>query len=153
MKRLLVAVLVVCTLCLPALAQKKSGDDFNDLIKRYYAAWNTLNPDNASFLYAKDADLVFFDIAPLKYSGGWKEYSDSFKKNVGPGFASLVLTPNNDVKIKRSGNLALTTLTFHLSAKQKDGTALEFDGRHTIVWEKRGGEWLIIHEHVSKPLF
>src|SRR5450432_3599510 len=125
MKRLLVAVLIVSTLSLPALAQKKSGDDFNDLIKRYYAAWNTLNPDNVAFLYAKDADLVFFDIAPLKYSGGWKEYSDSFKKNVAPGFSSLILTPSTDVKIKRSGILALTTLTFHLAAKQTDGTALE----------------------------
>jgi hypothetical protein len=48
MKRLLVVVLVLGALCLPALAQKKGGDDFNDLIKRYYTAWNTLNPDNAS---------------------------------------------------------------------------------------------------------
>ena len=153
MKRLLIAVVIVGTLCLPALAQKKRADDFNDLIRRYYAAWNTLNPDNASFLYAQDADLIFFDIAPLKYSGGWKEYRDNFKKNVGPGFSSLTLTPNNDVKITRRGNLTLTTLTFHLSAKQKDGTALDFDAWHTIVWEKRNGLWLIIHEHVSKPLF
>ncbi len=153
MKRVLIVALVLSTICLPALAQKKGGDDFKDLIKRYYLAWNTLNPDNASFLYAQDADLVFFDIAPLKYSGGWPEYRDNFKKNMAPGFSSLTLTPNNDVKIKRSGNMALTTLTFHLSAKQKDGTALEFDGRHTIVWEKRSGQWLIIHEHVSKPLF
>lgn len=153
MKRLLVAALLLTTLCLPAFAQRKGGDDFNDLIKRYYAAWNTMNPDNGSFIYAQDADLVFFDIAPLKYSGGWKEYRDNFKKNVAPGFSSLKLTPNNDVKIKRSGTMALTTLTFHLAAKQKDGGTLDFDARHTIVWEKRGGQWLIIHEHVSKPLF
>lgn len=154
MKRLLMAVAIVGAVCLPALAQKpaKGGDDFNGLIKRYYAAWSTLNPDNAAPLYAKDAGLVFFDIAPLKYSGGWQEYSDNFKKNVAPGFSSLTLTPNNDLKVTRSGNLALTTLTFHLSAKQKDGTPVEFDGRHTIVWEKRGGQWQIIHEHVSKPL-
>ena len=153
MKRLLVIALVAGIICLPVLAQKKGADDFNDLIKRYYTAWNTLNPDNVSFLYAQDADLVFFDIAPLKYSGGWAEYRDNFKKNVAPGFSSLKLTPNHDVKITRRGNMALTTLTFHLSARQKDGTALEFDARHTIVWEKRAGQWLIIHEHVSKPLF
>ena len=153
MKRILIAVLLLTTLSLPALAQKKGGDDFNDLIKRYYAAWSTINPDNASFLYAKDADLVFFDIAPLKYSGGWPEYRDNFKKNVAPSFSSLTLTPGNDLKVTRRGNIGLTTLTFHIAAKQKDGTAMEFDGRHTIVWEKRGGQWMIIHEHVSKPLF
>jgi ketosteroid isomerase-like protein len=143
----------VSALCLPTLAQKKGGDDFNDLIKRYYAAWSTLNPDNASFLYAKETDLVFFDIAPLKYSGGWQEYRDNLKKNVAPGFASLTLTPSNDLKITHRGNIALTTLTFHIAAKMKDGSMMGFDGRHTIVWEKRGGQWLIIHEHVSKPLF
>jgi len=152
MKRLLVVALVLSALYLPALAQKKGGDDFNELIKLYYSAWNTLNPDNVSSMYAKDADLIFFDIAPLKY-GSWQEYSDNFKKNVAPAFAGLTLAPHNDVKVTRRGNMALTTLTFHLSGKQKDGTALDFDCRHTIVWEKRGGQWLIIHEHISKPLF
>src|SRR3989442_9001044 len=104
MKRLLVAVLLLTTLSLPSLAQKKGADDFNDLIKRYYAAWNAMNPDNASFLYAQDADLVFFDIAPLKYTGGWREDCDKFKKNVAPGFSSLFLTPNKDVKGTPPGN-------------------------------------------------
>jgi len=152
MKRLLVAAFLLTMVCLPTFAQKKAGPDFNRIIKEYYAAWSTLNPDNPAPAYAKDADLVFFDIAPLKYAN-WQEYSDTFKKTVGPGFASLVLTPGNDVKVTRKGNIALVTLTFHLAAKQKDGQALEFDGRHTMVWEKRGTQWLIIHEHVSKPLF
>jgi uncharacterized protein (TIGR02246 family) len=152
MKRFLIVVLALCAFCLPAIAQKKDGDDFNELVKRYYTAWNTLNPDNAAPLYARDADLIFFDIAPLKYSN-WQEYSDNFKKNVAPGFTSLTLAPNNDVRTTRRGNMALTTLTFRLSAKQKDGSALDFDCRHTIVWEKRRGHWLIVHEHISKPLF
>jgi len=152
MKRLLFALLLMAAFCVPALAQSK-GDDITGLVKAYYAAWNTLNTDNAGKFYAKDADLVFFDVAPLKYAGGWKEYSETFKKDVLPGFASLVLTPGNDLKVTRKGNIALVTLTFHLAAKQKDGQALEFDGRHTIVWEKRGAQWLIIHEHISKPLF
>lgn len=99
----------------------------------------------------KDADLIFFDLDPLKYTS-WQQYHDNFKNIVAPGFSSLILTPNNDVKITRRGDVAIATLTFHLSAKPKDSSSLEFDGRHTIVWEKRGGQWLLIHEHVSKAL-
>ena len=151
MKRLLISVLLAGAVCLPALAQRRGGGDFGALIKRYYTAWSTLNPDNAAPLYAKDADLVFYDISPLKYTG-WREYRDNFIKNVAPEFSSLTITPNDDLKVTRRGSLAITTLTFHLAAKQKDGTALEFDGRHTIVWERKGARWVIIHEHVSKPL-
>ena len=151
MKRILFATLIVPMICLTVTAQKKAGDNFNDLIKRYYTAWSTLNPDNPAPLYAKDADLIFFDVDPLKYTG-WQQYHDTFKNQVGAGFTSLTLTPNNDVKVTRGGNLAVTTLTFHLAAKLKDGTAIDFDGRHTIVWQKRGTKWLIVHEHVSKPL-
>ena len=152
MKRLLIATLLFAALSVPVLPQSKA-DDIKAVVQGYYAAWNTLNPDNAAKFYAKDADLVFFDIAPLKYAGGWREYSDNFRKSVAPGFASLVLTPGNDIKITRKGDIALATLTFHLAARQKDGQALEFDGRHTLVFEKRGAQWLIIHEHISKPLF
>ena len=61
MKRLLIAFVVPCVTALPALAPNrgKAGDDFSGLIKRYYAGWSTLNPNNAAPLYAKAPDLVF----------------------------------------------------------------------------------------------
>jgi len=34
----------------------------------------------------------------------------------------------------------------------KAGGSLVIDGRHTAVWEKRNGKWLIVHEHLSAPL-
>ena len=151
MRRLLVAALIAGMVCLPAIAQKKAAPDFNLIIKEYYAAWSTLNPDNPAPAYAKDPDLVFFDVDPVKYTS-WQQYHDGFKNNVAPGFTSLVITPNDDIKITRSGNLAVASLTFRLVAKAKDGSPVEFTGRHTIVFQNRVGKWLIIHEHVSKPL-
>ncbi len=152
MKTVFTAALVVATFCLPVAAQKQTGPDFNHLIKEYYAAWSTLNADNPAKYYAKDADLIFFDIDPVKYTS-WQQYHDTFKNSVSPGFISLALTPNDDIKITRSGTLAVATLTFKLNAKLKDGSApMEFTGRHTIVFQKRGAKWLIIHEHISKPL-
>src|SRR4029079_8949477 len=125
MKRLLVAAFLLTMASFPAIAQKKTAPDFNRIIKEYYAAWSTLNPDNPAPAYAKDADLVFFDVDPVKYTG-WQQYHDNFKNNLAPGFTSLVITPNDDIKITRSGNLAIATLTFRLVAKTKDGSPLEF---------------------------
>jgi len=134
------------------LASKSAPEaEFKALIDQYYAAWSTMNPDNPARFYAKDADLVFYDIAPMKYTG-WGEYKEGVVKNFFSAITSGKLTPNDDLKVTRRGNLAWTTVTFHLSAKPKAGGEMEIDGRHTAIWEKRGGRWLIVHEHVSAPL-
>ena len=32
-----------------------------------------------------------------------------------------------------------------------DGTKEDVEGRYTVVLEKRGDDWLIVHEHMSVP--
>jgi len=153
MKLIFAAALLACLMSPVAFGQqanKNNDREFKSLIELYFTAWSSLNPDNAAPLYAKDADLVFYDIAPLKYTG-WTEY-DRGVRNVLGGFESLKLMPNSDLKVTRRGNVAWTTVTFHLSAKQKGGGQMETDGRHTAIWEKHGGKWLIVHEHFSAPL-
>ena len=127
--------------------------EFKEIITRYYAAWSTLDPEKAAEFYAKEADITFYDIAPLKYNG-WTEYKEGVKKNfteqLVSGSGSLV--PKDDLKVTRRGNIVWTTVTFHLSGKPKAGGSLELDARHTAIWELRGAKWLIVHEHVSTPL-
>ena len=66
--------------------------------------------------------------------------------------ANSSFTPHDDLRVVRHGDVAWTTLTFHLSAVLKDGGGLVLDGRHTAIWERRDGRWLIVHEHLSVPL-
>ena len=154
MKRSILLALMLGSAVIFGLGASKSrnADEFRKLIKDCYAAWSTLDPDKAAGFYAKDPELVFYDVAPLKYDQGWQQYRDNFKNNVAPTFASLTITPKDDLKVTRYGKVALTTLTFHAAAKMKDGAPMDFDGRHTLFWERRHGRWLIVHEHVSKPL-
>jgi len=123
---------------------------FKELIERYYAAWNTGDPETAAPLYAKDTDSIFYDITPLKYKG-WAEY-DAGVRNVLGTFASAKFVPQQDLNVTRHGSVAWTTVTWHLSGKKKSGEAVEMDGRHTAIWENRAGKWLIVHEHFSAPL-
>jgi uncharacterized protein (TIGR02246 family) len=135
-----------------AAAKSAPDDEFKALIEGYYTAWSTLKLDNAAKYYAKDADLIFYDIAPLKYND-WAEYRAGVQKAFIDVISSGKLTPNlNDLRVTRRGNIAWTTLTFHLSATPKAGGSMELDARHTAIWEKRDGKWLIVHEHISVPL-
>lgn len=135
-----------------AKSQRESATQmqFQKLINRYYAAWNTGDPETAAPLYAKDPDLVFYDLAPLKYKG-WAEYDKGVRALLS-SMASLKITPYSDLRATRRGNIAWTTVTFHLSGKKKNGQEVELDGRHTVIWELRGRRWLIVHEHFSVPL-
>lgn len=150
--------LLVSLLPLPAAGQSPSRPatasvtqkEFQTLIDRYYAAWNTGDPEKAAPLYAKDPDLVFYDITPLQYVG-WAAYKKGVSA-VFASFASAKFTPRDDLRATRRGSIAWTTVTWHLSGKKKNGQAVEMDGRHTAIWELRGGHWLIVHEHFSAPL-
>jgi ketosteroid isomerase-like protein len=171
MMRSVCATLILSSLCLlAAAANAQSGQGlandpekqavitrlvqqtsiFNKLVDQYYAAWNSGDPEKAAPLYAKDPNLVFYDITPLKYTG-WKEY-EAGVRGVMSSFASVSFTPRKDLSVTVSGSVAWTTLTFHMSGKKKTGESVEVDGRHTIIWENRGGKWLIVHEHFSVPL-
>ncbi len=145
--------LLVCGSISATAESKKAGDDaeFKALIRQYYEAWSSGNPETPAPLYAEDASLVFYDVAPLKYNG-WEEYKQGVQKNLFDQMAGGTLTAKDDLKVTRKGNIAWTTVTGHFSAKMKDGKTMELDTRHTAIWEKRGGKWLIVHEHISAPL-
>lgn len=129
----------------------EGGEVNKKLVERYYAAWNTLNTENPAVYYARDAGLVFFDVMPLQYRG-WREYKKGVQKIFFDKVTAGKLTPNNDVKITRRGDVAWMTLTFRLSFTLMTRKSIKIVCRHTAIWERRGSKWLIVHEHISAPL-
>jgi ketosteroid isomerase-like protein len=136
-----------------ARAQQRASDDatFRRLIDGYCAAWSSGNADAPARFYAKDNGLVFFDLAPFSYHS-WREYHDGVQKELFANMASGSLSPGKDLKVTRRGTLAWTTVSMHFSEKTKDGKDIETQVRYTGIWEKRGANWLLVHEHLSTPL-
>src|SRR5262249_4804324 len=98
----------------------------------------------------KDAGLMFFDIAPLKYDS-WAEYAKGVQAILDQ-HQSIKLTRNNDTKIHRAGNTVWATSTIAAELVMKaDGKRMTPTLRWTVIFEKRGKDWLIVHEHVSMP--
>jgi ketosteroid isomerase-like protein len=147
------AVGVVLLAFVGARAQQQSSDDptFRKLIDDYCAAWSTGNTDNAGKFYAQDSDLVFYDVTPFSYHG-WKEYVPGVHKALLDNAAEAKLTAGKDLRATRRGNVAWTTVPMHFYEKTKDGKVMEADLRYTGIWEKRGSNWLLVHEHVSVPM-
>jgi ketosteroid isomerase-like protein len=136
-----------------ARAQQKAADEttFRKLIDGYCAAWSSGNASNAAKFYAKDDNLIFYDIAPFSYSG-WKQYDAGVRKEFLDNTASVSLTAGQDLRVTRHGNIAWTVVPMHLVVKMKDGKTLDSPVRYTGIWEKQGKSWLIVHEHLSVPL-
>jgi ketosteroid isomerase-like protein len=120
-----------------------------DTLQRLFTAWSDLDPAKAAPFYAKDADLVFYDIAPMKYTS-WSAYAAGVPEAFAP-YKSGRFTLNDDLRVHRQGSLAWATGTWQADLVKKVGGAEHMEGRYTAVLEKRGKEWLVVHEHMSVP--
>ena len=136
-----------------ARAQQKATDEatFRKLIDGYCAAWSSGNTANAAKYYAKEDNLIFYDLTPFSYSG-WKEYEPGVHKNFLDAAESASLTAGKELKVTRHGNIAWTTVPMRITAKFKDGKTIDSPVRYTGIWEKRGKTWLLVHEHLSVPM-
>ena len=151
--RLLVAALLVGVQYRAGAAQGHAGGadpEVRATLERLYAAWSDLDPAKAAPFYAKDPDLAFFDVAPLKYTG-WAEYAAGVPKAFA-SYRSGKFALSDDLRVHRTGNLAWATATWRGELTKKDGGTETMEGRYTAVLEKHGKNWLLIHEHMSMPL-
>ena len=154
---MLVTILLV-PLSVPATCQTSSSNptnardtsQFRDRLQQLYDAWSDLDPSKPAKFYAKDVNLTFFDITPMKYKG-WNEYAAGVPKAFAD-YKSGKFTVGDDLQVHRHGNLTWATCTWTGDLTRKDGSHENATGRYTAVWEKRGKDWLIVHEHMSVPL-
>jgi len=154
------AILLVCLIMFSAFAfakEKKAAaakaaapPDYKAMVQAEYDLWSTMDSAKVAPMFAPDADLIFFDITPLKYNG-WAEYQKGVMKVFEP-YQSMKCTVDEDVHGGRSGSTAWTAGTVACHAQKKDGGVDDMTLRTTEIWQKRGAKWLIVHEHASVPM-
>ena len=119
------------------------------LIEGYAEALRAKDLDGIVSIYAPD--LVSFDtVPPLQYVGAetfrnhWEEIFSSMPGPVGYEIADLSITVGDEV--------AFTHSFIRLSATLPTGQKIGNWVRWTACWRKIGGQWLMVHEHVSVPV-
>lgn len=130
-------------------AAVEASADLRPRVLQYWQAWQR-GPDAAAPLYAKESDLVFFDVVPLKYTG-WNDYEKGVGPNLLAKFTSVSFTVNDDVRTTVRGHIAWTSATVQADGVAASGAPIHLVLRHTAIWEQRGHDWVIVHEHVSVP--
>ncbi len=119
------------------------------VIERYVEAFRARDLDRVMSIYAPE--IVTFDVVPpLQYVGAdamrnrWKEVFSSLPGPVGYDIADLSITVGEDMAFTHSFNRISATLP----TGQQIGTWV----RWTACWRKIGGQWLLVHDHVSVPV-
>jgi ketosteroid isomerase-like protein len=154
-KRLLTVLMCVLALSLSSLAAAKpkktaaSGAPDKAYLQKLMEGWSAGNPASMAQYYDQ-GEYTFFDIAPLKYSN-WAEYQKGVVE-VLKGYKSFKLTVNDDAQIHTDGNLTWSAATVKEDAITAAGKHELATLRWTVIFEKQGGKWLIVHEHTSEPL-
>ncbi len=124
--------------------------DFQAFMQKIFGAWSSTDASGVAQYYAPAPGHVYYDITPLKYNG-WQEYAAGYKKLMADySSARFILGP--DARAHQRGNIAWATATWKGEMVKKDGTKESIEGRWTAIFEKRGDNWIIVHDHFSVPL-
>ena len=152
-----VAWLALVTLVLAqANTQKQSaapthpGLPDRKLMQQIMDAWATMDPGAAAKYYDQSPDDTFFDDAGGVKFVGWPAYEAGIRK-VLVSEQTTKWTVNDDAVVHRAGNDAWGTATVHTEYVFKNGSRQVMEERWTLIWTKKGGNWLVVHEHFSAP--
>jgi ketosteroid isomerase-like protein len=97
-------------------------------------------------------EIATFDLPPPLVLHGKHALRESWQRDVVEMFQPPVSYRYEDVHVHASGDLAVTRSLMRFHGKTNDGHDMNVTLRCTHVLEKRGGAWLIVHEHVSAPV-
>jgi uncharacterized protein (TIGR02246 family) len=127
----------------PALALDGDTAEVRTTLAAFVEAMNALDAERFALFFAEDA-TSFFPGAPhpaRRVTGRaaiMAEFRGLFDHVRSQG-RRLSVSPQ-DLEIRRAGELAVAT--FHLGTPEKPQ-------RRTMILQRRGGDWLIVHLHAS----
>jgi uncharacterized protein (TIGR02246 family) len=117
--------------CIDAVAQAIRVKDVNALMTHY------------------TPDTIIFDLMPLQTLG-----IDAYRGNFEAWFGSVegpIEFEIHDLRIATRDDVAFGHYTSGIRCRRKTGAQTEYRVRVSVGLRKVGGDWLIVHEHVSLP--
>jgi ketosteroid isomerase-like protein len=146
-----VALAIVCFVPSVAVAAPDDEAAIRALEDRFAAAVSAGDVNAIMKSYVPDQSLVVFDVVPPRqylgadaYRKDWVNFLAFFK-----GAPKLEVT---DLAVTVEGNLGFSHSIQRVSGMDANGQPIDLTARVTDGYRKIGGDWLIVHEHVSVPV-
>jgi len=118
---------------------------------RFAAAVNSGDVDGIMKNYVPDKSLVVFDVVPREeifgadaYRKDWEDFFTRFK-----GKPTLTII---DLRITVDGNVGFGSCFTNITGTDMQGRPVDRTVRVTAGYRKIGGNWVIVHEHISLPV-
>ena len=147
-------VAVVAALsAIPAIGQAKSEDEakIEALAAAFTAAVNAKDVDAIMKVYVPDESLVIFDIIPPRQYVGANAFRTDWENFVAM-FKGPMKFEISDLHIAADGTLGYSHSIQHISGTNAKGQPIDLTVRDTAAYRKIGGNWLVVHEHISVPV-
>lgn len=133
---------------------RAQDSEFRKLAARWFGVWSQDAGaiSEAEALFAPDATAVFFDgFLPLEGHFGRDGWSAEGRRVMTGRFRDFEVKPREGVWLRRSGDRAVASVYYELSFEDSS-KKVETDGQTSLIFERRDGIWLIVHEHTSFSL-
>lgn len=104
-------------------------------------------------LYWQDEEFLAFDTLSPQTTRikGWQSYEEIWKPFM-TAITQWQVKLVGDIQIFTGDNITVSALIFHSTATTIGNEAVGITAHATLVWQKRNGQWRIIHEHISNPV-
>jgi uncharacterized protein (TIGR02246 family) len=136
-----------------AHGQSADGDGVRTAAAAFYTALNARDLRAMEALWAEDANPVMIHPSgPYARSPaiGMEAVRRSFAE-AWPHFAEWSVKVNDmQVRVGQGWAVVLATTPVHVKMQGSDA-AHDYTALATILYERRGDRWLIVHQHVSQP--
>jgi ketosteroid isomerase-like protein len=135
----------------PAHAGSREEAAIRALIDRWTKAAHEKNVDGVMSIYQRGPSLVaYYLVPPLQYKG-WDAYRDDYKASFDQ-YDGTIEFEFRDLVIAAGETFGYSHALQRVSGTLKGGQKMAFWLRVTDVCRTIGGQWRVVHEHVSLPM-
>jgi ketosteroid isomerase-like protein len=107
--------------------------------------------DISAVVSRHSADLLMFDVVGPVRVRGLEEYRESWLDQFFPWHGGTGRFELVDLQVSAGADVAFATALLECEGTE-DGRKAAFTLRLTVGFEKRDGEWTVVHEHHSQPI-